>query len=685
MTIQSGIATLTFFLIPFLGGNHLPIQLVTIDRFWIETTFLLLLIISVLFAQLKSNGSTRGFPAFMVFFTPLFIVMAVSLTYTYNLFATMNGLNVYLWVLGSAYLFVHSDRKEMLLKALVLGAAASSVFAFIQYTMLFPALLGTLKDGRYAAVLREQSGIPFASYIYHNIFGGYLAVILPISLYFAVFERKILYIIASALIIVATILSSTRIGMGLSIMTLLIFTSVMIKKRQVKDGVAFSVVIALAFLLSFVFLHGGKKTDSVNVRHVLKDKAKTVYTQLGTMNTRTEIWRVGANAFAGRPVKGFGAGTFEYAFREHSGGSTYTIAAHSTLMKIAVETGMFGLAAFLFYCAGCIWWMRIAAWNLKHLCIALSTLWAFFFGLLDFSFDIPAHVITFFVLSAFFFNSNGRNCRETSSPFIQGISDLSERMKGKGEKAIFAVIMIALLFSFLFTARAGLFRESMARGVTFEENGLFTDAFLQYREGINEMPLSDEGYIRAVNILIKSYGNEHDPAKKENTRSGIIYFIKKMELSKNRDSELFFVIGRGYAVCGNTALAESYYKKAIFCYPSSAYYAYEVANYYLENGKTDAALHLIRSIKPYLFQYRNTNNPNGLFVHKIMDLDSVVQERLGNKEIALRIARDNLSDAENNVYVITTVKSREFVPRNVFLTYLRERVRLLEKDVAKPR
>jgi len=42
------IANLTYFLIPFLGGNHLSLFYITIDRFWIETTFIMFLIFTIL-------------------------------------------------------------------------------------------------------------------------------------------------------------------------------------------------------------------------------------------------------------------------------------------------------------------------------------------------------------------------------------------------------------------------------------------------------------------------------------------------------------------------------------------------------------------------------------------------------------------------------------------------------------
>ena len=43
--------------IPFLGGNHLPLFYVTIDKFWIENLFLLCLVISLMFLFLSKKNA----------------------------------------------------------------------------------------------------------------------------------------------------------------------------------------------------------------------------------------------------------------------------------------------------------------------------------------------------------------------------------------------------------------------------------------------------------------------------------------------------------------------------------------------------------------------------------------------------------------------------------------------------
>ena len=51
---------LTFFFLPFLGGNHLPLFYVSIDRFWIETIFGVCLVISVMLRyHEKREGANR--------------------------------------------------------------------------------------------------------------------------------------------------------------------------------------------------------------------------------------------------------------------------------------------------------------------------------------------------------------------------------------------------------------------------------------------------------------------------------------------------------------------------------------------------------------------------------------------------------------------------------------------------
>jgi len=63
MDITTIISLPIFFLIPFLGGNHLPLYYITIDKFWIESFFILFLIFAIVLCHFKKKD-------FMIVSTP---------------------------------------------------------------------------------------------------------------------------------------------------------------------------------------------------------------------------------------------------------------------------------------------------------------------------------------------------------------------------------------------------------------------------------------------------------------------------------------------------------------------------------------------------------------------------------------------------------------------------------------
>jgi len=56
MDIATVISLPVFFLTPFLGGNHLPLYYVTIDRFWIESAFIIFLICAITVSYFKKKA-----------------------------------------------------------------------------------------------------------------------------------------------------------------------------------------------------------------------------------------------------------------------------------------------------------------------------------------------------------------------------------------------------------------------------------------------------------------------------------------------------------------------------------------------------------------------------------------------------------------------------------------------------
>jgi tetratricopeptide (TPR) repeat protein len=159
-------------------------------------------------------------------------------------------------------------------------------------------------------------------------------------------------------------------------------------------------------------------------------------------------------------------------------------------------------------------------------------------------------------------------------------------------------------------------------------------------------------------------------------------YITTSEKQKDRDSELYFILGQAYSLKGEQEKTRFYFDQALNYYPSSARYVYEIANYYASRGKADEAMKYIRSFDPYIEKHRGPHNPRGIFVYKIRDLEADLQYKNGNSTEAVNIVQKNLQDAKNNIYVITSAKSRNFVARDQFVEYLKQKADLYGSNVA---
>ena len=402
---MSGTSIIRFFVfivycsIPFLGGNHLPLFYVTIDKFLIENIFLLCLIISLMFLFLnKNNVASFMGKKFFLFFTPFMAITVFSLFYTWNTLSTLKEINTLLWVAGAVFLMGVFPDKDSILKALIVGAFLSSLCAIMQFTIVYPELMDTLRQSKYALLVEAQP-IPFSSFLYHNIFGGYLASIVPISLYFAVYSKKVFYSITTIIILTALILTTTRIGIGLAVLSILVSLILLVKDRDVKRILHISGLACAGLLVAVLLMSTQSKDAPQGVQREITQKITSIPTQIKTLNTRTEIWKAGLRAFVNKPILGYGAGTFEYPYKKYYDGGFGTKYAHSTLIKIGVELGIVGIMCWFFYLVGCFVWMRNVIWDRKNVSILCAVFSCFVFSMVDFSFDAPAHVITFFLLT----------------------------------------------------------------------------------------------------------------------------------------------------------------------------------------------------------------------------------------------------------------------------------------------
>jgi O-antigen ligase len=661
---------LTFFVVPFLGGNHLPLYYISIDRFWIEGIFGLLLIISITFSFLRNKSAPSGFFKYLLFFLPLPALSVASLFYSWNFLDTLLWISILVWAIGSVYLYSISPKKEVCLIGLIVGAVFASISAILQIKILFPNLLATFQQGINAQILREQSGIPFASYMYHNILGGYLAFIFPLSLYFGIYKKSIFSLVAAVIIAVGVVITSTRIGLGITILMLLITAIILIFNQRKKDLFKVGLVGIIAVMSVWVVLHQmDRGHDVAGAKSIIIQKTKTISADLSTLNTRTDIWKNAFNAFRHSPVIGFGAGSFEYAYRKYFDGNSYTGVAHSTLVKIAVELGIAGLICFLFYVVGIGTVSQRLLREPRHLFIMLSLCVGFLFSLVDFSFDVKSHVLTFFLLSSVFFFS--------AKPYFKNTTNIKINGQGLG---VFLTLALCLLVNLFFTTRLNEFKTSAQNGDLLVEEGLSLNALYQYRDAIETMPLSTEGFTRALSVLLQIYPVESRQKTKVEMAKEMKEYMSILESRGNKDSEVYFILGRGYALMGDTKKTDKYFSLALDYYPSSGYYVHEIAGYYASKANYEKAMEVIRSFDPFIEKHRGPHNPRGAVVYLIRDLEAEIHYRQGNGVEALRMAQNNLRDARNGVYMTLSTRSRYFACEHL-IDNLRKKVEKYENDL----
>lgn len=646
---------IVFFLIPFLGNNHLNLFYVNIDQFWIETSFIILLIAAVFLQYARERDTRTSLLVFMIFFIPFLAMNAAGLAYTWSLFSTLREISVLLLAGCCVTVYAFSAKKEGLLEAIAAGAFASSLCAIIQFAVLFPNLFEIFKGGVFSEIVRGQA-IPTSSFSYHNTLGGYLACVLPAALHCGVIRKKVPYIVMSAVIITGIILTTSRIAMVIAAIEMLLYISMTVTEKDLKGFFSGLGILVLAGACLYGLLFAGQKGVQAGVRAELEKKSKITQAQITTLNTRTEIWRNGISAFKERPFAGYGPGAFEYAYRRSFDGGVYTQYSHSVVTKILVELGLIGLLCALWYMAGVLYGISRSAKAQQGIFAHVALGAIILFGAVDFAFDVPAFVITFFVFSF---------------TMLPGSVESSTRT---GFKHVLACAILVLLIScLLFTVRANLSKKSIDNGAVYLQGGFIKDAYYAYMDSIHEMPFDNEGRIKAINVLNNVFPNENDAERKGIFKRMLQGNLMMVEQSRDKDSELFLVTGTAYALLSDKKKAEEYLLKAYSYYPSSAYYIYQITNYYVSLGDMQKALLWTRRIDPYLNKYAVSRNPNGLYVYKIRDIEAEIYFKQGNATRALSVAQANLKDAQSEKYTIASARARETVSKESLVKYLQDR------------
>jgi O-antigen ligase len=648
---------MAFFCVPFLGGNHLALPGVTIDSFWITTTFLLFLISSLLGVLLTSIRTTYSLSRLFVFFTPFLLVTIISLLYTWNLYNTSKEINTLVWVLGAIYLYGSTKSKELPLKGLVWGSALAVVCAVLQMKVLFPQLSAMFTQGWYASIISEKS-VPFVAFLNENMFGGFLVMVLPISLYLAFTEGRRTHVFTTLLIVAGVLISLSRLSFIVMVLELLISVAIFTYEKEWKGLLIFGVTVTAGAVLFASLIYIQRSPSEKNLQSLFASgKVASALRQVRTLNLRTSIWKSGMSAFAERPLIGYGSGTFEYAYKKHFGGRLYTRYSHGSIVKIGVELGILGLFAFLWYLYGLVRGMRGVQFHPALL--FLSVLGGFLVSLVDCALDTPAFVVAFFLVSSTFLIGD----RNPNPSFV---------------RVRLSAAALLLVISFAFTARAELAKQNIEEGDLLTEMGNPTRALDSYDEALRLMPINDEGYVRSMTNLTRIFSQNTDADVKiviaGRLKRGFLY------AQRTRDSELSFVRALGYKTTGDYQNALQNIRKAINLYPSSPYYLSHAVQWCIEADQLGEASGLLDNFSPFVANIRQWGNPQGLYVYRLRDLSAQIELKRGNAEQALLIEKANLDSALKDEFIISSYKAREYVPKDDLIRFLTGRVATIESQ-----
>jgi O-antigen ligase/tetratricopeptide (TPR) repeat protein len=228
----------------------------------------------------------------------------------------------------------------------VLGAAIASAYALVQVLGVDPI------DWVRTAELGEQTR-PFGTFGHPNFLAGYLAMVLPLVLYFTarawMARRKwaahILGLTA-VLFLLLIALSASR-GAWLAVMAVLAVLGVVLLKRapgRALMGLAAGLAMTLLALVALPELAPQSAGLVEGLLHRIAHIADSP--------SRLHIWAAAARIFQGHPVVGCGLDNFQLAFQRQRTIEYWLVEwgatpqkAHNGLLQLLATQGLLGLAA----------------------------------------------------------------------------------------------------------------------------------------------------------------------------------------------------------------------------------------------------------------------------------------------------------------------------------------------------
>ncbi|MEE9442374.1 MAG: O-antigen ligase family protein [candidate division Zixibacteria bacterium] len=297
-------------------------------------------LIALIFSRIRSRDFELGgrqAVLLIAFAATLFISVPLSFWPTKSLDVSLDFLKIILFYL----LFVNIVRDLKKLRTITLIAIAcivvlclSTIYSFISGDIRAGSLIGQgmFGDANDVALILVTA-IPLT--IFYKLKNT------PVPYY------KIIQWGVIVLLILGVVMTKSRGGL-LGLLAVVFFMAMKGKNKAI-GLVVFLVVIALILML-------------------LPSEFTDRYSTIGTYNQdasamgRIYAWQAGINMMIARPVTGVGVGCFEtafgLAFRPAGFGAAKWQAPHNTLIQVGGETGLIGLAIFMYLYLYCLMLMR---------------------------------------------------------------------------------------------------------------------------------------------------------------------------------------------------------------------------------------------------------------------------------------------------------------------------------------
>ena len=446
-----------------------------------------------------------------------------------------------------------SDWEDVLLRALVIGGCINGL----------------------VEALRQANLIPYALFYNPNPFSGFLAPLVPVSLYLYARERKKGYAVAAGLLVFANFISGSRTGVFTMVLALI---AVLVFFWRGKEGSAIKALL-LTFVVGFCsFLVFSQVKDVLMVKGIdgLTEKMPTGIIQ------REYILKVTLEIISQAPVLGHGLNSFRAVMSSLSNPYVVypAIHAHSLYLNILAELGIVGFAPFLFF----LWF--VVRGPLRRAFLLKIALFSFLFhNIVEYNFPAPPFQMLFYLLCAAIMQG------KEPEPALLRLRGWAGRIVPSCVALYFLVVHVVPLVGFLFLGRAdAAFREG---DVTKTFRYLLASTYFGY-----SVPVLHEqaaGVIAHVYFASNLKQDDLLNIAEEN-------YMKALALSR-MDGNLYVRIADFYARTGRPAQAEAYLLKVINIYPYHQTYRLRLARFYAEQKRYAEATRILEASDQFLKKY----------------------------------------------------------------------------------